>query len=467
MVSAPLPPGTQVTGAYGGDPFGRIYAIDNNVETEAWAIFSQGTYTFNEQWALTLGVRYAVDDKTARETRGGRTDIDADDVNFLITDFTQPGTDPTNPDTWTFNQFCNGTYGADCATIGLTDLAVLNIFTGAASGVPTFDPQMPITPTCDLTDQDCTNPLNLDGLPISFADQSKGTDSWDDINFRVNVDWSPNDSTLIYGSVTTGYRSGGYSLGLLGTQSVNGGVTGEPRSYDDETVVAYEIGYKGSLFDDTLQIFSSIYYYDYEGYQDEVQEPNGAGSGDQVVINAGDAANYGWEIEGTWLATDSWTLGGNYSWTQTEYEDDVFISVNDNPNKPEPLFLEDTININGNDLKRIPEHKFTVWTGYDFIFPQGVLNLNSAYSYTGDFYDTPVKRDLDRVRGRGRLDISATWRDNMDRWQVRAFVDNVTDEGSARGIGTSTAFQDYQQTATYLYPRFYGLDVTYRFGHLF
>ena len=47
------------------------------------------------------------------------------------------------------------------------------------------------------------------------------------------------------------------------------------------------------------------------------------------------------------------------------------------------------------------------------------------------FYDTSVKRDLDRVRGRGRLDLSATWRDNMDRWQVRAFVDNVTDEGSA------------------------------------
>ena len=68
-------------------------------------------------------MRYAVDDKTARETRGGRTDIDADVVNFLITDFTQPGTDPTNPNTWAFNQFCNGTYGADCSTVGLTDLA--------------------------------------------------------------------------------------------------------------------------------------------------------------------------------------------------------------------------------------------------------------------------------------------------------------------------------------------------------
>jgi iron complex outermembrane receptor protein len=206
--------------------------------------------------------------------------------------------------------------------------------------------------------------------------------------------------------------------------------------------------------------------YDYEGYQDQVQERNSAGSGDMVVINAGDAQNYGWELEGTWLPSDNWTLGGNYSWTQTEYQDDVFISLDDDPSKPEPLFDETVYNLEGNDLKRIPEHKFTVWTGYDVNLPAGVVSLNSAYSYTGEMYDSGVERDLDRIRGRGRLDVSATWRDNQDHWSVRAFVDNVTDEGSARGIGTSTGFQDYQQTATYLYPRFYGVDVTYRFGHL-
>ncbi len=459
------PQGQQVTGAWGGDPFGRVYAIDNNVETEAWAVFSQGTYTFNEEWALTIGVRYAEDDKDATENRGGRTDIDADEVNCLLTigatNCAELGIAPV-----AFDAFCTGTYGAPCATVGLTDLAVMNMFTGAASFTPTLDPQMPITPTCELTDQDCTNPLNLDGLPISFADQSSDDDSWSDFNFRVNLDWSPNDNTLIYGSVTTGYRAGGYSLGLLGTTSADGGATNPPRSYDDETVVAYEIGYKGSLLDDTLQLFSSFYYYDYEGYQDEVSEDNAAGSTDSVVINAGDATNFGWEIEGTWLPTDNWTLGGNYSWTQTEYQDDVIVLINDDPSRPQPLYPVAQYNLEGNDLKRIPEHKFTIYSGYDFVLPTGTVNFNGAYSYTGDYYDTGVKRDLDRVRGRGRLDVSATWRDNMDRWVVRAFVDNVTDEGSARGLGTSSGFQDYQLTADYLYPRFYGVDVTYRFGHL-
>ena len=120
----------------------------------------------------------------------------------------------------------------------------------------------------------------------------------------------------------------------------------------------------------------------------------------------------------------------------------------------------------GGLLKHCATALLGIYSGYDFVLPTGTLNFNGAYSYTGDYYDTSVKRDLDRVRGRGRLDVSATWRDNADRWVVRAFVDNVTDEGSARGLGTSTGFQDYQLTADYLYPRFYGVDVTYRFGHL-
>lgn len=458
-------PGQLLTGVYGGDPLGRVYAIDNTVQTEAWAVFSQGTYTFNEQWALTLGVRYAKDKKDARETRGGQTTFEAEDVSAVLGLIGAP----------TFEQFCVGTYGVGCATAGLTDLAVLNIFMGAASGVPTGNPQMPITPTCALDDQSCTTPLNLQGMPISFADHSFGSESWDDVNFRVNLDWSPNDSTLIYGSVTTGYRSGGYSLGLLGTQQAqvdeNGdpidGTRGAPRSYDEETVVAYEIGYKGSLFDHTLQVFSSIYFYDYEGYQDEVEELNSAGGGDNVVINAGEATNAGWELEATWLATDNWTIGGNYSYTQTEYKDDVLVIVNDNPAVPQPLFDERPVNLKGNDLKRIPEHKATVYAWYDIDFPVGVLTLGGSYAYTGDFYNTGVKRELDRVPSRYRLDLSATWRDNQDRWNVRAFVDNVTDEGNLRGLGTSSAFQDYQLTGNYLYPRFYGVDVTYRLGHLF
>lgn len=449
-------------GVAGGD----TYAIDNTVNTEAFAVYSQGTYTFNEEWALTLGVRYAKDQKDAKENRFAYIEDDVNDPEGILNGLG-------------FQAIWDGTcsffagIAVTCEQIGLTNLGVANIMMGNA--LPTFDPTNPLLPTCALDDPDCATPLRLSGVPLSFSEASQGKDEWDDINFRVNLDWSPNDNTLIYAGVTTGYRSGGYSLGLLGTQTAELDENGEPiplttsapRSYDDETVVAYEIGYKGSLFNDTLQLFSSLYFYQYDGYQDEVEEFNETtGVGDNVVINAGDAQNWGWELEGVWLPMDNWTIGGNYSYTQTEYQDNILVVEEDDPARPLSLFGGAVIDLEGNDLKRIPDHKATVYSFYDINFAPGTVSLGGSFAYTGQFYDSGINRDLDRVRSRYRLDLSATWRDNRDRWVVRTFIDNVTDEGVARGIGTAGQGQNWQQTGTYLYPRYYGVDVTYRFGHL-
>ena len=60
--------------------------------------------------------------------------------------------------------------------------------------------------------------------------------------------------------------------------------------------------------------------------------------------------------------------------------------------------------------------------------------------------------------------MSLTWRDINDKYVVRAFVDNVLDEVHTRGIGSRTASSDWLRTASTLYPRFYGLDLTVRFG---
>ena len=72
--------------------------------------------------------------------------------------------------------------------------------------------------------------------------------------------------------------------------------------------------------------------------------------------------------------------------------------------------------------------------------------------------------DNDRLSSSGSS--SLTWRDNIDQWVVRAFVDNVMDETHTRGFTTSTSSGDYSLRAENLYPRYYGVDVTYRFGAL-
>lgn len=428
--------GTQVTGRWEGDPSGASYEYWNTVDTDAIAVYTQGTYTFNEEWALTVGVRWAEDEKEAFEQRTGYFELDP--VFFG------------------------------------TNLTGVNL----AMGNATFsgNPADPLTPTCGLTDTSCATPLRLQGIPYSFSDAAAGEDDWGDTSFRVNLDWTPNQDTLVYVSVTTGYRAGGYSLGIGDSRApAPGGFGGiVPLTYDQEEVIAGEVGYKATMLDGQLQMNLSAYMYQYDNYQDRISIFNeSAGTSQDQVRNADEAENMGLEAEFTWLATDSLTLGGNASWTDTEYKSDVFVLENDNPNYPLNLFSDtgpggDDVflahNLKGNDLKRIPEWKATLFGSYVWSFSAGTLNAGATYSYTGEYASDGIIRDYDENPERERIDVSLTWRDNLDQWVIRAFVDNVTDEVHSRGIGSATAASDWRRTAAVLYPRFYGVDVTYRFG---
>ncbi|MEZ5557570.1 MAG: TonB-dependent receptor [Pseudomonadales bacterium] len=462
MGSAPV--GAIVIGRWEGDPTGSPYEYRNYVETDAYAAYTQGTYTFSEQWALTVGVRWAKDEKSALEKRTGYFELAPEAFTG------------TNPD-------CSVWYGqpagtVPCTAVGITPLALANITMGNA--VPDYfnaDPNSPILSTCPggVADPNCTTPLRLQGIPYSFADSAAGKDQWDDVTWRVNLDWTPNDDTLVYASVTTGYRAGGYSLGIGDSReaTASGRV---PLTYDKEEVMAYELGYKGTLLDGQMQVNASAYLYDYDNYQDRIPLANLAtGGSTDVVKNAKAAENMGLEVEVTWLPVDGLTLGGNASWTKTEYKDNFYVLEDDNPLYPTTLFPDRlpggadeflVRNLEGNELKRIPEWKATAWAYYDWVFDAGVLTAGTTYAYTGEYYSSGIERDLDKVPDAQRVDVSLTWRDSRDRWNVRAFVDNVFDEIATRGIDTSTASGNWLVTAPTLYPRFYGLDVTYRFGAL-
>ena len=359
------------------------------------------------------------------------------------------------------------------------------------------NPANPITPVCAITDASCSQTLLLQGIPYSFAWRTSDSDSWSDTNFRINLDWTPNDDTLMYFSVTTGYRAGGFALGVLDarTQSGDAGCLNlgfyvnclKPVSYDAETVTAFEIGYKGTWLDGRAQVNASIYRYNYENYQDQIDSYDSArGASVDTVVNAGDATNQGFEVEATWLVGDYFTLGGNYSYTDTEYSESYLVTERNDLNLPNSLFqfaLDENGNriqtetgqnlfnldayvrdVQGNPLKRIPKQKATVYGSYEIPTVNGMLALNATYSYTGEYASSAFQRATDLVPSRKRIDFSISWKDNADKWAARFFVDNVTDERVFRGIGIATESQNYRTTGERLYPRYWGFDVTRRFG---
>ena len=84
-------------------------------------------------------------------------------------------------------------------------------------------------------------------------------------------------------------------------------------------MISYEIGYKAQLLDNTLQLNSSIYFYDYDTIHTFGTEVSLTGGTTSSVLEAPGAEIKGFEIECMWLATERITLGGNYSYTKSEY----------------------------------------------------------------------------------------------------------------------------------------------------
>ena len=92
----------------------------------------------------------------------------------------------------------------------------------------------------------------------SIRPQTAEFDEW---TGRLVLDWSPRDNTLIYTSVATGYKSGGFNSPDDPTDSA----TFSP--YEPETVTSFEIGTKNLFYDGRFQFNATAFYYDYKDYQ--------------------------------------------------------------------------------------------------------------------------------------------------------------------------------------------------------
>jgi iron complex outermembrane receptor protein len=127
------------------------------------------------------------------------------------------------------------------------------------------------------------------------------------------------DSTQsIYTTVSRGYKAGGFNLsqGLLPNQ----------LSFNPETDVNLEAGYKADMLDHRLKISADVFYLYRHDAQITTSFQSDPSNPDDFVFYTGNAAsghNYGLESNADWRATDRVTLGADLGLLQTYFEDFV------------------------------------------------------------------------------------------------------------------------------------------------
>ena len=404
--------------AHGINSVGSDLLYHTQTDRKAFAAYTQGVWDINETFTLTVGIRYAEDEVDAEE-------------NLFRYDEIAPGFLPAfGLSIFSYNQINGGV---------VPDATVSGGWRGTEKAVN-------------------------GGIPVALSVYRAFTRTDTETTGRINLDWNVTDSTLLYLSATSGYRSGGNNLVFFSATP----------DYDPEELLAYEFGYKTQLLDNSLQLNGSFYYYDYESIHTvatEVTPPlvaGGAPGTTTSVLPAPGAEIWGIEAEALWLASDRWTLGGNFSYTPSEYTEDLFIQDPAQVNTPESLFPDTnklTQNINGNQILQVPELKYTAFASYEMPLAGGSrLELFGVYSWIDEVYYSPFESEQEKAESYDRTDVRATWTSAAGNWVISGFVNNIFDDVGVLQVVREPEGEFFRHSAGTTAPRMYGLEFTYSMG---
>ena len=278
------------------------------------------------------------------------------------------------------------------------------------------------------------------GGALTVVDQS---DDWNSVTPKVVLDWFWRDDIMFYGSITKGFKSGGFN-----TLAVQAG-------YDEEELWSYEIGTKSRFRDGRMQLNASVFYYNYDDLQ------VGKVVNFQAIIeNAAQATIYGAEIEFSTLITDHFTLDWALSLLETEY--DEFITEDAAP-------PGNTVNLAGNDLSRSPPVTSSLSGRYDWQLSGGsAIELWGNWLYVDDQFFTQFNRPNVGQESYNVLNARLSYRTAGGSWRFTLYGENLTDEeyftnaleSGVPAPGVDPVVPQFHLGA----PRMWGVQVAYNYG---
>ena len=303
------------------------------------------------------------------------------------------------------------------------------------TGDPTV-PQVPIDPA--------TNPANP-GSGFS-AGHNDGHYTGQKVTWLGRANWDISKNFLVYGSVSTGYKSGGLQDGGL--------------HYGPETLTNYEVGTKNTLFGNTVHFNNSLYYENFKDFQFSAPVTNPDGTHSLATSNAQGAKVYGLESELSvnFTPDDRVQLGGAYTHTRLGYliagSNDYALPVCASPG------ISNCLDVTGHRLPHSPTVSGTAQYEHTFRLADGsklAPRVNFHYE-SSSWLSVFNLGDGDLQKSYTRTDLGLRYSAVKD-WYIDAFVQNVED-GRIK-TNAQNSFGAWQ--SQYLPPRTYGFNAGINF----
>lgn len=249
---------------------------------------------------------------------------------------------------------------------------------------------------------------------------------------KGGISYKVADNVLLFGSVTRGFRSGGFSL--RGTPLI------EP--YLAEDVTAYEAGFKTDFFDRRLRFNASGYINNFKDLQRTVIGVSPTLGVVQSVFNAADATIKGAEVELTAIVVPGITLSGNYGYTHARYKSFLGSTT------PEAL-----------RFVRVPAHTANLSAEFEHRFDNGdKVNARISGSYSSRYFFDDANRFSQPGYTLVNADLAYTLTSGV---ALALYAKNVFNEKYAIWGASLGAFGENRLPGN---PRTFGLRLTAEFG---
>ncbi len=171
---------------------------------------------------------------------------------------------------------------------------------------------------CGTVDDDPSSPnyiFSVIGTPDINNAFHTYTDTINNENLmgKIGLDYSLTDDWLLYATVSRGYKSGGFN-------GANSNATSQLEPIKEERLDAFELGFKATLLDNSMQLNGAAFWYDYRDKQEQDLAVTLVGN-ISGLTNVPKSSISGAEFDMQWLPTDNMTIRLGAAYLQTEVKE--------------------------------------------------------------------------------------------------------------------------------------------------